>query len=117
MRLIDADEILTGIEEIKISPWATESYMFPHELAVKEALEIVRDLCVNQAPTVDAAPVVRCKDCLWSRKVDDREPKYTCKNICRYGCTQWLVSDDYCSYGEPKEGAYDQRRPHKAHDG
>lgn len=64
MRLIDADKILTGIEEIKISPWATESYMFPHELAVKEALEIVRDLCVNQAPTVDAVIVVRCKECV-----------------------------------------------------
>lgn len=64
MRLIDADEILTGIEELKTSPWATEPYMFHHELAVKEALEIVRDLCVNQAPTVDAVPVVRCKDCV-----------------------------------------------------
>ena len=60
-------------------------------------------LIMSKAPTIDAVPVVRCKDCLWSRKVDDREPKYTCKNICHYGCTQWLGSDDYCSYGEPKE--------------
>lgn len=71
MRLIDADEILTGIEELKISPWATEPYMFHHELAVKEALEIVRDLCVNQAPTVDAVPVVRCTDC-WFYQSDNR---------------------------------------------
>ena len=61
--------------------------------------------CVEQTPTADVLDVVRCKDCLWSRKVDDREPKYSCVNICRYGCTQWLGSDDYCSYGEPKDAA------------
>lgn len=92
MRLIDADEILTGIEELKTCPWATEPYMFHHELAVKEALEIVRDLCVNQAPTVDAVPVVRCKDC------------YFYQDDCSCGLnggTGWAPVD-YCSYGEPK---------------
>lgn len=94
-RLIDADEILTGIEELKISPWATEPYMFHHELAVKEALEIVRDLCVNQAPTVDAVPVVRCKDCYFYQ--DDCSCGWN-------GSTGW-EPDDYCSYGTPKEDA------------
>jgi len=79
MRLIDADEILTGIEELKISPWATEPYMFHHELAVKEALEIVRDLCVNQAPTVDAVPVRYGR---WIRYDDTQE--HTVKYICPY---------------------------------
>ena len=51
----------------------------------------------------DAVPVVRCKDCNWSHKVDDREPMYECRNICRDGCTQWVASDDFCSYGERKE--------------
>ena len=47
---------------------------------------------------------VRCSDCLFSRKVDDREPKYRCVNICRDGCSQWVGSDDFCSYGERKDG-------------
>lgn len=96
MRLIDADEILTGIEELKTCPWATEPYMFHHELAVKEALEIVRDLCVNQAPTVDAVPVVRCKDCYFYQ--DDFSCGWN-------GSTGW-APDDYCSYfWKPKEDA------------
>ena len=46
--------------------------------------------------------IVYCKDCLYSQKVDNREPMYECNHICRMGCTQWLGSDDYCSYGERK---------------
>ena len=49
--------------------------------------------------------IVRCKDCMWSRKVDDREPKYRCVNITRYGSSQLLDSNDYCSYGERKDDA------------
>lgn len=55
MRLIDADEVLNGIEELKTSPWATDNYMAPHNLAVKEALEIVSELCINQSPTFNHA--------------------------------------------------------------
>lgn len=58
---------------------------------------------VENMPTVDAVPVVRCGDCEFSRKVDNREPMYKCVNICRYGCTQWVGSDDFCSYGERKD--------------
>lgn len=58
---------------------------------------------IDSAPTVDAVPVVRCKDCLYSYKVDSREPKYDCRHICRWGCNQWLGSDDFCSYGERKK--------------
>jgi hypothetical protein len=47
--------------------------------------------------------VVRCKDCKWSYEVDSREPKYDCRNPCRWGCTQWMDSNDFCSYGERKE--------------
>lgn len=47
--------------------------------------------------------VVRCRDCRWSKQMDDREPKYACNNICRFGCTQWLDSNDFCSYWERKD--------------
>ena len=81
------------------------------------ALEIVRDqgiahpsayhltnyatLILREAPTVDAVPVVRCKDC-----------KYRFKNNghSRDGCPIvdakiWMDDDDFCSHGERKEGA------------
>nr|DAN23859.1 MAG TPA: hypothetical protein [Caudoviricetes sp.] len=57
-------------------------------------------------PTVDAVPVVRCKECKWFADNNDGE---------WFGC--WLFQtiriipedapkpDDFCSYGERKEGA------------
>ena len=63
--------------------------------------------CVNRAlddsPTVDAVPVVRCKDC-----------KHYKTGVCLKIYYDGLASryawqerkpDDFCSYGERKEGA------------
>ena len=64
---------------------------------------------IEAAPTVDAVEVVRCKDC-----------KYYCQDkingvICRHPALDfdtecfdhWINTnpDDFCSYGELKEGA------------
>ena len=58
-------------------------------------------LILREAPTVDAVPVVRCKDC-----------KYRFKNNghSRDGCpiidaNIWMDDDDFCSHGERKDGA------------
>ena len=51
----------------------------------------------------DAVPVVRCEECKHARQVDTKEPKYKCVHICRYGATQWLDSNDFCSYGEKRD--------------
>ena len=55
------------------------------------------------APTVDAVPVVRCKDC-----------KYRFKNNghSRDGCpiidaNIWMDGDDFCSHGERKDNETD----------
>lgn len=59
---------------------------------------------LEKAPTVDAVPVVRCKDCKWFADNNDGD---------WFGC--WLFQtiqiipedtpkpDDYCSYGEGKD--------------
>ena len=59
-------------------------------------------------PTADVAPVVRCKDCKWFADNNDGE---------WFGC--WLFQtiriipedapkpDDFCSYGERKDGETD----------
>ena len=47
-------------------------------------------LILREAPTVDAVPVVRCKDC---------------RKFKTYGCRMVASGyDDFCSYGERKEG-------------
>ena len=46
---------------------------------------------IEAAPTVDAVPVVRCRDCRKFKTYD-----------CRMVASGY---DDFCSYGERKEGA------------
>lgn len=95
MRLIDADKLEKKWTIASPEPYNTDA---------AEVLDSIKE-----APTVDAVPVVRCKDCRWAKKVEEYEPKYQCLNICRYGCTQWLDSNDFCSYGERSNNELDKR--------
>lgn len=55
---------------------------------------------IDEQPTIDAVPVVRCKDCKhWNR---DRA------NIHRGECLEivpevWINENDFCSYGVKKD--------------
>lgn len=65
---------------------------------------------IEKAPTVDAEIVVRCKDCKHSTLPSELTQRYgkpgtlTCHN--RHSpCNRRNVGEnDFCSYGEPKEG-------------
>lgn len=68
---------------------------------------VCRDKCDRQAycwakamQTVDAVPVVRCKDCIYTRKLYGRL-------VCKYGtCSGCILREDFfCANGERKEGA------------
>lgn len=54
---------------------------------------------VRYAPTIDAVPVVRCKDC---KHFVQSEPYDPCE--CMKWTVKWGVAytqpDDFCSYGE-----------------
>lgn len=64
---------------------------------------------VEGMPLADVAPVVRCKDCKWFADNNDGE---------WYGCQMFQVvwitpedapkPDDFCSYGERKDGGSDE---------
>lgn len=63
---------------------------------------VCRDKCDSQAycwakaiQTVDAVPVVRCKECKWAGG----------DFVCYRGVMVQHKPDDFCSYGERKEGA------------
>lgn len=101
-RLIDADAILK----------ADENSDKALVLGSGKALEIAYALLkkkVADAPTVDAVPVVRCKDCKWFADNNDGE---------WYGCQMFQVvritpedapkPDDFCSYGERKENNHEK---------
>ncbi len=89
MRLIDADAL----------------YEDHTRLAYKGdyAFHITARAWLEKAPTVDAVPVVRCKDCKHSRLGCDE--KYGEYWECTYtNFDQHFDADHYCSYGERKGG-------------
>ena len=61
--------------------------------------EFVRFL--KKQPTVDAVPVVRCRECKYRFKNNGHD-KSGCPII---DANIWMDDDDFCSYGERKEGA------------
>jgi hypothetical protein len=61
--------------------------MFHHETHIPMVEHDFREL-IDNMPTVDAVPVVRCKDCKWYK-----------------GCYMLENKDGYCSEGERKDGA------------
>ena len=50
-RLIDADEVLKGIDELRQSPWFNEDTALAKRIRL-DAMGTVRDLCVKDAPTI-----------------------------------------------------------------
>ena len=57
-------------------------------------------MMIKTAPTVDAVPVVRCRECKWWQEDDDIGH---CDNPD--GLDNYAKPEDFCSYGERKEGA------------
>ena len=57
---------------------------------------------LNNAQTIDAVPVVRCRDC----KFGDWDSEPHDAMVCmRTKDGFWRSGNDFCSFGEPKEGA------------
>lgn len=85
-RLIDADKLLQQIK-------------FDYDLDYGETLIDPRDFAdaVCDSPTVDAVPVVRCKDCKYYKP-----DEYECGCDCPAGLP-YVKADDFCSYGERNE--------------
>lgn len=91
MRLIDADAL----------PKYTGYALSADEVAT----------AVENAPTVDAVPVVRCKDCYYCRKYNEmwRFPKLDVLLCTRLydGDGEEVSAEDYCSRGERREDETD----------
>lgn len=95
MRLINADYVLGHLKPYEPSDekWSVTG---------GTALRLIHK-AVNNAPTVDAVVVTRCKDCVhWDDDPDtygtDCGPKGKCMKSFETMC-----ADDFCSYGERKD--------------
>lgn len=83
-RLIDADNLLKNIKK---------------QMGISPNYRITAGWCVVCEPTVDAVPVIRCKDC----KHAAPETYYKSWD---YKCILFqhaMMADDYCSHGKRKE--------------
>ena len=79
MRLIDADAL----------PKYTGYALSADEVAT----------AVDTAPTIDAVPVVRCKDCVYYQDNNDGYPR----DGCRWRSDETPDADDFCSFAERKD--------------
>ena len=65
---------------------------------------------IDQVPAADVAPVVRCKDCKHSTLPSELTQRYgkpgtlTCHNMHAPSNRRNVGGDDFCSYGERKDG-------------
>ena len=85
MRLIDADEAIInfGFEWDDISPTRDEFVAF-----------------LKKQPTIDAVPVVRCRDC----KFGDWDSEPNDAMVCmRTKDGFWRSGNDFCSFGKRKD--------------
>ena len=65
----------------------------------------VKTLIVRQQ-TVDAVPVIRCRDCKYSRELNHEDPKERQSIEGCVWCMNWeygVFPDDYCSNAKKKE--------------
>ena len=89
MRLIDADNLVPDICDAEIE-YGTKPVHFSAN-------------AIDLAQTVDAVPVVRCKDCVNGTVfVDKQGAEYVDCVLDDYSARK---PTDYCSYGKRKEGA------------
>lgn len=85
MRLIDADALIAEYDRVHKGPAGG-----------------ARKLMVD-APTIDAVPVVRCKDCKHRKYLRGATADaYTCS--LGWGLSGIVAEKDFCSYGERKDG-------------
>ena len=77
MRLIDADALMEKYDKTTVWDSGVE---------------------INCAPTIDAVPVVRCKDCRYETS-NQHARELTGQYWCKYKL-QPCNADDFCSYGE-----------------
>lgn len=99
MRLIDADNALKAfaVEYKKTKELIDSGETHLENLAegFTEAAHIIKYI----ATTVDAVPVVRCKDCKYYDRGECYHPRHE-----RHLQSIFQEDDDFCSYGERKDG-------------
>ena len=96
-RLIDANPLVKGMKGRLKSYEKEYGYLSDFVSGYEEAIDDVVD-----TPTVEAKPVVHCKDCKYNVANRQQDPlditDYT-DIVCDYFMTDGMEADDFCSKG------------------
>ena len=94
MRLVNADALLGELDKYNdLSAKYKDDYLYGLQQRLETCIELVED-----APTVDAVEVVRCKDCRFSDWYTTVNGKRYC--YCMEHGSSGHEEMDFCSYGE-----------------
>ena len=106
MRLIDANRLYDAAEEKYMEDRSKTDNVITRAMLSNARQRI--QMLIAYAPPVDAIPVVRCKDCKWFADNNGGE-WYGCKmfQVVRITPEDAPKPDDFCSYGERREGGND----------
>ena len=99
MRLIDADVAVENIEE-----WLNSVGTALIGKGLSYTCELMG--CIEDVPTIDAVPVVRCRECKHLNVVNRKELYAYCpKTNTMFLPFELDTKEHFCSLGERKEGA------------
>lgn len=96
MWLIDANRLYDAAEE-KYMEDRNKTDNVITRVMLSNARQRIQML-IASAPSVDAVPVVRCKDCKYVNFTEHRD-YLRCTKHCAFS----FRPDDFCSYGERRE--------------
>lgn len=107
MRLIDADPLCRQLREEMNE---REKHLFGndynHDYMCGEQDECDRIYdAIDEAPTIDAVPLVRCKDCVCAEKFPYEDNVFKCTHPQWCNSNYGVYGEDYCSYGERRDEA------------
>lgn len=104
MWLIDANRLYDAAEEKYMEDRSKTDNVITRAMLSNARQRI--QMLIAYAPSVDAIPVVRCKDCKWFADNNGGE-WYGCQmfHVVRITPEDAPKPDDFCSYGERKNGS------------
>lgn len=97
MRLGDLDRIAQDVQENNIENYDRQDWTSRQVVTLLE-----------NAPTISAVPVVRCRECKYWRRYT-RQWENHCAGECeRHRMEGGTYENDFCSYGQRKEDEHEQ---------